>query len=169
MKKEADANRPAGGLSVEGFVLSIRIMQRDSISEKDSEPKDQKSRHLHVGKPVCLVANVVNVVQDELTFVHADPERDFRITVQDSKGNPVPRTPYGERVLERQTSRHNDYGTFGRRVSPGESLQYEFDLGQQLDLSHAGKYSVQVSCEVPKKQWDGIADLKSNVVSFELE
>jgi len=163
MQSDASANKSEDGRPARVFSLSIQVKQKDRNSK-------EKEMHLvHVGEAVYIVATVSNASQDKLTFVETNPPVDFHLTVLDSNEKPVPRTLYGDRILQRQNSPQEHFRVVSKQVSPGESLQYELNLSRQFDLSLAGTYSVQASCEAPRKDGSGPAELNSNVLAFELQ
>lgn len=152
------------GSPVEGFSLSIRVVQKDFASQ------EKQPRHLLLGKAIYLEVEVVNASEEDLFFVETNRELDIRIVMLDSKGRPVPRTPDGERLLKMQNDPMSQISRrVAKRLSPGESLRYEFDLRGWFDLSRPGTYSVQATYDVFKKPGPGLADLRSNVAVFELE
>lgn len=174
MERDRAPNKSPIAVSAEGLSLSIQI------KHADANPKDAEIRHLdvarlapqndksvlHVNKVVPVVIALTNMSQDKCIFVETDTEANFHLEVLDSKGNKVPRTLYGKQLLQREiNTRKYIARVVTRTISPGDSLQYEFNLSRQYDLSLVGAYSVQASCEVPRKR----ADLKSNVIVFELQ
>lgn len=132
-----------GGVQ-EGFRMGIHGEENQTVSIK---------------KAIILVVTMKNVSDTPLKLVETGSLKDYRITVQDEKGDDVPLTLYGRMLSD---SRREILLRRMKRVAPGETLVHEFHVNRIFDMSLTGKYYIHITRMVPKRNGDGFVDVMSN-------
>lgn len=102
-------------------------------------------------QPVLLTLALHNNGSERLTINGSAFEASsFQITIMDSRGQAVPRTAFGERVLTPPTAVSANAIV---ELNPGQTLRYRFNLARLFDLSRAGSYAVSVSRHLWPQTW----------------
>jgi hypothetical protein len=123
----------------------------DTTTTKAANEKTEISVSLpgkhHAGEAITCVVSLKNNDKDDLFYGHTTEYKDFKVTVYDSQGKPVPFTRRGEEEL----SEAEDAPRFKyivEKLAPGAILQHSYNLSSLFDLTVAGKYTVVVSMKL---------------------
>jgi len=161
--KKTDGNREVESGEVG---LTVQVMQ-------PGDEGDEKER-FRVGMPIMVLVNIKNASEDTYFFVNTLSRVDVRFTVLDAQENLVPSTLHGKRIHDRSKRDDPRRGSnIAYKVLPGKTLEFEFNLSRQFDLSLTGTYTVRASCSLQKlisvepESYDYL-DIKSDDVVFEL-
>jgi hypothetical protein len=95
------------------------------------------------GSAVTVEVAVKNSLKEDLEFKYReDDPLTCVISVRDADGNSVSFTEQGRKLLELHATRQGRLRAY--TLFPGEIQRRECAVGELYDLSHPGKYSVQV-------------------------
>jgi hypothetical protein len=119
------------------------------------------------GAPVFFILTMKNESDDVLHFNLTNSAFNYRTTVIDSQGRPVPETENFRKMKEndRPQFRHNIRNILVT-LKPQETCQDTIEVSYLYDLSKPGKYMVRVERKLPPELGEGI--VKSNIVKISI-
>jgi hypothetical protein len=133
---------------------------------------------VHVGDPVSVDVVVENYGDEARAPFISVPANDFRITLRDSNGDPVPWSKFGQ---ELQGNEPGHYGGSSGPVPARAIWRFRFRLEILADLTKAGDYTTSVGLDVggaigsirpnspstkPSRQYPDHTRVESNQVRF---
>jgi hypothetical protein len=115
------------------------------------------------GSPVFVIVTMKNELEHVLHFALTNPAFNYRTTVIDSQGRPVPETENLRKMKEnlKDISRNNFV-----TLKPHETCQDTIEISYFFDLSKPGEYAVQVERDLPPELGKGI--VKSNIIKISM-
>lgn len=141
-------------------VMSAHTQQRP-LSITISAPQNV----IKAGNGVWIEVTITNTSNRELLVQERNPATDYEIDVRDDRGAAVPETDHGPKLREAPMIPMNSRN-LGIHLQPNESTKENITLTDLYDLSHPGKYTMQVQRVLPKELGPGY--VKSNVITITL-
>jgi hypothetical protein len=120
-----------------------------------------------MGAPVFLVVTMKNTSEHVLHFNLTNPAFNYRATVLDATGKPVPETENFRRMKEKLKSEPYTSRNILVALNPQETCQDSIDLGYLYELAQPGTYSVQIERDMPPELGTGVVN--SNIVKISVE
>jgi hypothetical protein len=116
------------------------------------------------GDPVFVIVTMKNNSSKRtLHFALTNPAFNYRTTVQDdTTGQTVPETEQYRKMKEAQKSPFLTTRNMLVTLKPHKSCQDTIEVSYLYDLSHPGKYSIQVERDMPTELGRGV--VQSNVI-----
>ena len=97
------------------------------------------------GEPLTFILTIKNNSKSPIYFVDSFPEKDYKITVKNERGETAPLTEYGKKETD-------PYGPVWRnmvvRLELGKSLESKTRLDKIYDITPKGKYYISVNREI---------------------
>jgi hypothetical protein len=127
------------------------------------------------GSEVRVQITQTNTSDETMTTAKsiAPDQAEFHYTmdVRDSKGRPAPQTEYGRDFNSKGDDPKHTTVRVGNEgpilLKPGESMEDEAIITKFFDLSHPGKYTIQVSRLISRETDKGI--VRSNTISITIK
>jgi hypothetical protein len=116
------------------------------------------------GSAVQFKVTITNNSKSDFSFHAKNPACDYGFDVRTSKGSLVPETEY-KREFDCKSG-INSRRWIVMKLKPNESWSEEIVVTSLYDLTHAGKYLVQIERPVPESA--GSNPLKSNIATIEI-
>jgi hypothetical protein len=120
-----------------------------------------------LGTQVRVTITLRNISGHDIAFdrssVPGEAEFHYSVLLYDEDGKPMPGTKYWRilRGMEHETYTENVVSV---TIHPNEEVKDDFALNKLFDLSKPGKYTLQVTREIPENLGKGI--VKSNLLTL---
>jgi hypothetical protein len=164
-------------LTLKRSILAFSLTVASTVCAQKTAPPfslSLRSREsvMRAGSQVRVEIAQTNASDRELPVVGSNlPDRaesHYFIDVRDAKGRSVPDTEYAHTVPNKNAKPATEFG-FSEVVyslKPGESLTEVVVITKLYDLGQPGRYTVQVSREIPRELGGGT--VKSNVITIKV-
>lgn len=113
------------------------------------------------GDPVWVNLVVKNVGHRAQILVAADPEKIYKFTVKNEKGEDVPLTEYGKSI---QTGSEDFWGKAYLTIKPGQEHEDKVLISRIYEMRSTGRYFISASRMVFRQDNKGVAEVTSNTV-----
>jgi hypothetical protein len=115
-------------------------------------------------EPVFFILTMKNNSGHTLHFALTNPALDYRATVLDSQGKPVPETEVFRKMREGRKNRIESGRNILVVLKSGETQQDTIELSSVYELANSGKYTVQIERDMPPELGSGVVE--SNLVKI---
>jgi hypothetical protein len=138
--------KAGGTLRTPGLQLSLAV-------DRDEVP---------IGEPLVVRFSTKNVAKRPLFLLESNPDTDYRFDVRDAKGNSVPLTEYGRKVL----SNAEEVRLVMIKLRPGEEIRDEVHADRIVQLNVPGTYYISARRRVPEAPTNlhKLMEISSNTV-----
>lgn len=117
------------------------------------------------GETLNLSLSIKNVSNGVRFILQPIPTEQYRIVVQDERGEPVPLTEYGEKLIKNQ---EDHISRAFRGVKPGEELKDTIEVNKLYDMAKPGTYSITAWRIVYDKTGHEIGSVRSNTIKVKI-
>ncbi len=121
-----------------------------------------EKKEVLVDEPLLVKFSTKNVARKPLFVLESNPDTDYRFDVRDDKGNVVPLTEYGKKIL----STAEEVRMVLVKLRPGEETHSEVRAERIVQLNVAGTYYITAKRRVPQasNNLTKLVEISSNTV-----
>ena len=116
------------------------------------------------GEPVFFILTMKNNSEHTLHFALTSPFFNYRATVLDSQGKPVPETEFFRKMREGLNNRIESGRNILVVLKSRDTQQDTIELSYLYELANPGEYTVQIERDMPPELGSGV--VKSNIVKI---
>jgi hypothetical protein len=114
-----------------------------------------------LGEQIMLRLSLSNYTDKEIYIIQTNPTRDNELEIKNAKGEKVPLSEKGKRLLDSPVLRR-----IVSRIGAGQAIQYTITVSDLYDLSAHDAYTVTVKRKILMKDKKTFVDVKSNPVKI---